>query len=81
MATVGAFEAKTHLPALLKRVEKGEEITITNRGVPVALLVPPRPRIKKDIDQVIAELKEFGKGRSLPPGMTIRDMIEEGRRF
>ena len=32
MATVGAFEAKTHFAQLLQRVERGEEITITRRG-------------------------------------------------
>jgi prevent-host-death family protein len=40
MVTVGAFEAKTHLAQLLERVERGEEITITRRGRPVARLVP-----------------------------------------
>jgi prevent-host-death family protein len=38
--TVGAFEAKTHLAALLGRVEAGESITITKHGRPVARLVP-----------------------------------------
>lgn len=37
---VGAFEAKTHLSALLARVEAGETITITNRGRAVAKLIP-----------------------------------------
>ncbi|MBW1670479.1 MAG: type II toxin-antitoxin system prevent-host-death family antitoxin, partial [Deltaproteobacteria bacterium] len=41
METVGAYEAKTHLPKLLKRVFKGERITITKHGVPVAELQPP----------------------------------------
>jgi len=41
METVGAYEAKTHLPKLLERVSKGEQITITKHGVPVALLQPP----------------------------------------
>src|SRR3982074_3398007 len=36
METVGAFEAKTHLAALLDRVAKGEKITITRHGVPAA---------------------------------------------
>ncbi|HEV2602882.1 MAG TPA: type II toxin-antitoxin system prevent-host-death family antitoxin [Microvirga sp.] len=40
MTTVGAFEAKTHLSALLDRVERGEEVTITRHGRPVARLVP-----------------------------------------
>jgi prevent-host-death family protein len=40
MGTVGSFEAKTHFAELLTRAEKGEEITITRRGKPVARLVP-----------------------------------------
>lgn len=40
MATVGAFEAKTHFAQLLARAEQGEEITITRRGKVVARLVP-----------------------------------------
>ena len=40
MEFVGAYEAKTHLPQLLDRVEGGETITITRHGKPVAKLVP-----------------------------------------
>jgi prevent-host-death family protein len=40
METVNIHHAKTHLSQLLSRVELGEEITIANRGVPVAKLVP-----------------------------------------
>ena len=40
MDTVNIHQAKTHLSKLLSRVELGEEITIANRGVPVAKLVP-----------------------------------------
>jgi prevent-host-death family protein len=40
MKAVNTHEAKTHLSRLLRRVAAGEEITIANRGVPVALLVP-----------------------------------------
>ncbi|MDZ5645568.1 type II toxin-antitoxin system prevent-host-death family antitoxin [Nitrospirillum sp. BR 11828] len=40
MSTVGAFEAKTHLAALLDRVEAGEEVIITRHGRPVARLSP-----------------------------------------
>src|SRR6266702_3543988 len=36
---VGAFEAKTHLSALLDRVAGGEEVVITKHGKPVARLV------------------------------------------
>ena len=37
---VNVHEAKTHLSKLLKRVEAGEEITISRAGVAVAKLIP-----------------------------------------
>jgi len=45
MRTAGVREARQHLSALLDEVKKGREIVITERGRPVAKLVPPdRPR-------------------------------------
>jgi len=41
MESIGACEAKTQLSRLLERVAKGERITITKHGVPVAVLQPP----------------------------------------
>ena len=81
MKSVGAYEAKTHLPALLDRVERGEEICITRNGRPVARLVPEAASLPPDVRAVIAEIKEFRKGRTLGDDLTIRDLIEEGRRF
>jgi prevent-host-death family protein len=49
MATVGAFEAKTHFAQLLQRVERGEEITITCRGKAVARLVPAITRPDREV--------------------------------
>ena len=40
MKEVNVHEAKTQFSRLLRRVAAGEEITIANRGVPVARLVP-----------------------------------------
>ena len=40
MNKVNTHEAKTRFSRLLRRVAAGEEITIANRGVPVARLVP-----------------------------------------
>jgi prevent-host-death family protein len=82
MESVGSFEAKTHLPQLLERVAQGEEFTITKHGKPVARLVPIiRPRPRPDVGQVIEELKAFSKGNTLGDGITVRDLIEDGRRF
>jgi prevent-host-death family protein len=44
MAEIGAYEAKTHLPKLLERVQKGERFVITKHGRPVAELRPLRAR-------------------------------------
>jgi prevent-host-death family protein len=86
MQTVGADEAKTHLPALLNRVATGEEITITRHGVPVAKLVPAPPASKlapparkRTVKEAIQAMLEFRKGQRLN-GLSIREMIEEGRR-
>ena len=40
METVGAHQAKMSLPKLLERVRRGERVTITKHGRPVARLVP-----------------------------------------
>ena len=40
MTAVGAYEAKTKLPELLRGVQAGERYTITHRGEPIAELVP-----------------------------------------
>ncbi len=80
MLSVGAYEAKTHLPRLLDRVAKGETITITKHGVPIAMLVPAPEARQKNIREVIAALREFRRGKTLG-GITIRELIDEGRRF
>jgi prevent-host-death family protein len=41
---VSLAEAKNQLSALVARVERGEEITISRRGVPVVRLVPDTDR-------------------------------------
>jgi prevent-host-death family protein len=79
METVGAYEAKTHLPKLLERVSKGERITITKHGIPVAILQPPDPEKAVDAKSIIAELRQLRNQNNLG-GLSIREMIEEGRR-
>lgn len=78
MPQVGAYEAKTRFSQLLDRVAKGEEITITKHGVPVAVLAPVKRRSKKDIQAAIAAIKAF-RSRHRLDGLSIRELIEEGR--
>ncbi|MGA3027228.1 MAG: type II toxin-antitoxin system prevent-host-death family antitoxin [Bryobacteraceae bacterium] len=81
MATVGAYEARTHLAALLERVAKGERITITKHGVPVAQLVPAQPA--SDREKRLGAIAELRRLREKHPlnGVTIRELIDDGRRF
>lgn len=82
METIGAFEAKTHLSELLQRAERGEEITITRHGRPVARLVPvvdeqavAAARHAEAVDGFRALRKRYSLG-----GLKARDLINEGRR-
>ncbi len=79
METIGVYEAKTHLPKLLERVSRGDRITITKHGVPVAVLQPYDPDKQINVAAVIAELHAF-RAQNRLEDLTIRDMIEEGRR-
>ena len=79
METVGAYEAKTHLPKLLERVAGGERIMITKHGLPVAILQPPAPQSRIPSKETIGELRKFREKNRLR-GLSIRNMIEEGRR-
>lgn len=80
MFEIGAFEAKTNLPRLLKRVEAGERFLITKHNRPVAELIPCRPRDSGGIRDAIEDLKAFQKTHRLG-GLSVRQMIEEGRRY
>lgn len=78
MKQIGVYEAKTHLPRLLDEVARGESITITRHGRPVARLVPVGgPR--RSVTETIKAIEEFRKGHTLGD-LTIRELIEEGRR-
>lgn len=80
MQTVGAYEAKTHLPRLLEAVANGEVITITKHGVPVAMLIPPSHAPRMSTNNAIAALRQFRRGKTLR-GVGVQALIDEGRRF
>ena len=80
MPEIGAFEAKTRLPQLLRRVEAGERFVITRHGRPLAELVPFRPRDTRKVQSAIDALKEFQRTHSLG-GLSVRQMVEEARKY
>jgi prevent-host-death family protein len=78
MDSVGAYEAKTHLSELLDRVARGETITITKHGLPVATLGPVQGQARSAA-KLVDELRQLRKGARLND-LTVRDLIDEGRR-
>lgn len=46
MATVGIKDLKANLSKYVRRAASGKEITITERGVPVAAIVPVSPELR-----------------------------------
>jgi prevent-host-death family protein len=80
MAEIGAYDAKTRFAELLTRVEGGERIVITRHGRPVAQLVPMAGARDLTVEEAIRGILELRKETSLGPGLTIRELIEEGRR-
>jgi prevent-host-death family protein len=80
MQTVGVFEAKNRLTALLDEVEAGGEVVITRRGKPVARLVAAEVGFNRDKARRAAEgLRSASKGQTLG-GLTLKALIAEGRR-
>lgn len=74
-----ADKAKTHFSELLDRVERGEEVTITKHGSPVAKLVPVRKTTtQKERRAAIDRWRQSSKGLTLG-GLKIRNLVEEGR--
>ena len=80
MRTVGVFEAKNRLTALLDEVEGGGELLITRRGRPVARLVPAEVGFDRAKARRAAEgLRAASKGATLG-GLSLKELIGEGRR-
>lgn len=81
---IGIFDAKMHLSSLVERASKGETIIITRHGHPMAKLesVNPvaKPRISlEEMQKTFADIR--AKQEPLPPGVTIKDLINEGRKY
>jgi prevent-host-death family protein len=80
MKQVSVEDEETRLRRLVDEVEHGETITITRNGRAVARLVPVRRR-KRTVEEAVEAMLEFGDKHTLGEGVTVRDLIEDGRRY
>jgi len=76
MTSVGIRELRQRASALLRLVERGETIEITDRGRPVALLSPmPKAspfeqlRAAGEVDSATVDLSDLPEPLVLPPGV------------
>ena len=78
MQEIGLFEAKNKLSELVDRAARGEKIVITRRGKLTAVIGPAQP--KRSAREIFDDLERIRKrAKPLPKGLTIKDLIEEGR--
>lgn len=75
---IGSYEAKTKLPEILRRVEAGEAFTITNRGKPIADVIPSRSSDQLKVDAAIANILKAKKHTLADEQLD--DLRSEGRK-
>lgn len=81
MKQFGAFEAKTHFSELLGDVINGEKFIFTKHGVRVAMIIPFTNEEGIDpVQDAIRALKKLRKGITLGKKLSIRNMLEEGKK-
>ena len=81
METIGSFEAKTHLAALLERAANGETIIITKHGKPMARLAPiSEVQPHAAVEEAISGLLELRKYHYFTRD-EIKGLINEGRKY
>ena len=76
---IGAFEAKTKLSEILRKVGEGERFTITHRGRPVADIVPSQIKDRRRAAEAVRRLLAMPKIEGISPE-TVKEWIEEGRK-
>jgi len=79
MRKVGLFEAKQKLSELVERAAAGERIGITRRGK-LAAVVGPAPTEKDELERIFEGFEEIRKSSKKVAGVTIKSLIEEGRK-
>jgi prevent-host-death family protein len=76
---IGAFDAKTKLSEILRKVDQGECFTITVRGRAVADVVPCQRKDGRQAAEAVRQLLAMPKITGIPPE-TVREWVEEGRK-
>ena len=81
MDTVSAYEAKTHLPRLLRAAERGESVIITRHGKPVAQLGPVQEPRGFDMAEAMAGLAALRRRLPKIPLEELLSARHEGHKY
>ena len=78
---IGAYEAKTRLPELLRQVKAGKRFTITHRGEAIADLVPAEGALPTNAAAAIERFQAFMRENPIAArDIKVRELIDECRR-
>ena len=77
--TIGAYEAKTRLPEILREVQAGYTYTITKHGKPVAMLMPPEQKSAEDRAKAVEAMRKFMDAQPRLDDIDMKALIEDGR--
>jgi prevent-host-death family protein len=79
LQVIGAYETKTHLSDLLRRVRTGQGFTITQRGEPVADLLPAGAGVRRAGAQAAARMQRFMADAPTVAPCDIKALMDDGR--
>jgi prevent-host-death family protein len=80
MQTIGMFEAKTHLPEVIRNVQKGETYMLTNRNQEVAIIMSVSEYYRSSKESSYEKIKSIFKTNTLGNSDEIVAMRDEGRK-
>ena len=80
MENIGSYEVKTRLSEILRRVQAGESFTITNRGKPVADLMPSKVASRQKTAAAIDAIRKIRKTVTSISDERLEEYRKEGRK-
>lgn len=79
MEKMSIYDAKAHFSEIIERAQSGKSTEITKRGRVVAKLIPAKA-VEWDRSAVLDEAEAFRRRVKIKGRVSIRELIEEGRR-
>lgn len=79
MEKMSIYDAKAHFSEIIERAQSGQSTEITKRGRVVAKLIPAKA-VEWNRSAVLDEAEAFRRRIKIKGRVSIRELIEEGRR-